>query len=57
MPFKSQAQRSFMYLKHPKVAKEWAKKYGPQKDLPAKADQEEKKSPWVDMKSKKKEEV
>lgn len=28
MPFKSSAQRRFMYAKHPKIAKEWTKKYG-----------------------------
>lgn len=24
MPFKSQAQRKFLFAKHPKIAKEWA---------------------------------
>jgi hypothetical protein len=28
MPFKSKKQRAFMYAKHPKIAKRWAKKYG-----------------------------
>lgn len=28
MPFKSAKQRRFMYAKHPKIAKRWAKKYG-----------------------------
>lgn len=28
MPFKSEKQRRFMWKKHPKIAKRWAKKYG-----------------------------
>jgi hypothetical protein len=28
MPFKSVAQRKFLFAKHPKVAKNWAHKYG-----------------------------
>jgi hypothetical protein len=28
MPFKSTKQRRYMYAKHPKIAKRWAKKYG-----------------------------
>lgn len=28
MPFRSAKQRRFMYAKHPKIAKRWAKKYG-----------------------------
>ena len=28
MPFKSMAQRKFMWAKHPKIAREWTKKYG-----------------------------
>lgn len=28
MPFKSAKQRRFLYAKHPKIAKRWAKKYG-----------------------------
>lgn len=28
MPFKSARQRRFMFAKHPKVAKRWARKYG-----------------------------
>ena len=34
MPFKSDAQRRFMYAKHPAIAKRWRKEYGPQKGLP-----------------------
>ena len=33
-PFKSQAQRAFMYAKHPGIAKRWREEYGPQKGLP-----------------------
>lgn len=28
MPFKSKKQRAYMFAKHPKIAKKWAKKYG-----------------------------
>ena len=28
MPFKSEKQRRFMYMKHPEIAKKWSKKYG-----------------------------
>lgn len=28
MPFKSEKQRRFLWMKHPKIAKRWAKKYG-----------------------------
>jgi len=28
MPFKSVKQRKYMFAKHPKIAKKWAKKYG-----------------------------
>lgn len=28
MPFKSVKQRKFMFAKHPKIAKRWAKTYG-----------------------------
>lgn len=33
MPFKSDAQRRFMYAQHPSIAKRWAEKTG-KKDLP-----------------------
>lgn len=36
MPFKSQAQRRFMYAKHPKIAKRWSKEYPNQANLPEK---------------------
>jgi len=28
MPFKSQKQEKYMFANHPKIAKEWADKYG-----------------------------
>lgn len=28
MPFKSERQRRYMWVKHPKIAKKWTKKYG-----------------------------
>ena len=34
MPFRSDAQRRFMYAKHPKIAERWRKEYGPQEGLP-----------------------
>ena len=34
MPFKSQAQRKFMYAKHPGIAKKWSKEYPNQGKLP-----------------------
>lgn len=34
MPFKSDAQRRFMYSQHPGIAKRWRKESGPQKNLP-----------------------
>jgi len=36
MPFKSQAQARFMFLKHPKIAKEFASKTDSIKALPEK---------------------
>jgi hypothetical protein len=34
MPFKSEAQRRFMFARHPELAKKWAHKYGTPSDLP-----------------------
>lgn len=36
MPFRSKAQVRFMFARHPKIAKRWAKKYGVSKRLPSK---------------------
>lgn len=36
MPFKSEAQRRFLYARHPEIAKRWRKEHGPQRDLPEK---------------------
>lgn len=33
-PFRSKAQRAFMYAKHPEIAKRWEDEYGPGKNLP-----------------------
>jgi len=33
-PFKSEAQRKFMWSRHPDIAKRWAEEYPNQKDLP-----------------------
>jgi len=50
MPFKSKSQMRFMYAKHPKIAKRWAKETANEKDLPEKKS----KSPWLDMGKKEK---
>jgi hypothetical protein len=40
MPFRSEAQRKFMWAKHPTIAKRWSEKYGskvqPKKTTPKK---------------------
>lgn len=36
MPFKSDAQRGFMFAQHPEIAKRWAKETPKGKDLPDK---------------------
>jgi hypothetical protein len=36
MPFKSKAQQRYLFSQEPKVAKEWAKKYGVPDKLPEK---------------------
>lgn len=34
MPFKSQAQRAYLFIHHPEIAKRWAAEYPNQKKLP-----------------------
>ena len=34
MPFKSEAQRRYLWAKHPQIAERWAKEYPNQKSLP-----------------------
>ena len=41
MPFKSVAQRRFMYAKHPEIAKKWSKEYPNQGKLPEKVSKEQ----------------
>ena len=36
MPFKSQAQRKYLHLKEPEMAKKWEQKYPVTKPLPKK---------------------
>ena len=36
MPFKSEAQRKFLYAKHPDIANRWEDEYGVPKNLPKK---------------------
>ena len=43
MPFKSEAQRRFMYAQHPEIAKRWQKHTGKGADLPEKVDKKKKK--------------
>jgi len=33
-PFQSEAQRKYMWAKHPKIAKRWTKEFPGQKNLP-----------------------
>lgn len=42
MPFKSDAQRRYMYSQEPEIAKAWRKKYGPQTNLPERAKKKKK---------------
>jgi hypothetical protein len=35
VPFQSEAQRRFMYAKHPEIAKRWSREYPEQGKLPA----------------------
>lgn len=39
MPFKSEAQRRFMYARHPKIAKRWEKHTPKGKKLPEKVNE------------------
>lgn len=34
MPFKSEAQRRFLFAQHPEIAERWAHKYGTPEHLP-----------------------
>lgn len=34
MPFVSEAQRRYLYMHHPEIAKKWENKYGTPKRLP-----------------------
>jgi len=34
MPFKSEAQRRYLFKYHPEIAKRWAEEYGTPKHLP-----------------------
>jgi hypothetical protein len=44
VPFQSEAQRRFLYAKHPDVAKKWEDKYGTPKKLPYHKKKKRKKS-------------
>jgi hypothetical protein len=43
IPFKSEAQRGYMWLKHPSIARRWAHEYPGQHDLPEHVDDKKKK--------------
>jgi hypothetical protein len=43
MPFKSKAQQKFMFAKHPKIAKRWAKETKNMKSLPKRVKKSKKK--------------
>lgn len=43
MPFRSQAQKKFLFAKHPDIAKRWAKEYPSQGKLPARVKRKAKK--------------
>lgn len=43
MPYKSAAQRAYMHIHHPDVAKRWDKEYPTQKKLPYKVKKKSKK--------------
>ena len=38
MPFRSEAQRRLLWLKHPKIARRWANEYDTKEDLPMKVE-------------------
>lgn len=35
MPFRSEAQRRYLFARHPDIAERWAREYGTPKGLPA----------------------
>lgn len=43
MPFQSKAQQRFMFARHPKIARRWAKETGSFRDLPERKDMKKKK--------------
>jgi len=43
-PFVSEAQRRYMWAKHPKVAREWADKYGTPRNLPERLNESKRKA-------------
>lgn len=44
MPFRSLAQMRYLFARHPRIAKRWAKEYGIPEDLPEKVNKKDKKS-------------
>ncbi len=47
MPFKSKAQRSYLFANEPEIAKRWAKEYPGQKNLPKRVKPKKKKGKAV----------
>jgi len=47
MPFKSEAQRRYLFMHEPKLAKKWAHKYGTPSNLPYHKKKKKKRSKQV----------
>lgn len=48
MPFKSEAQRRYLWMHHPEVARKWAHKYGSGKNLPYRKKKSKRKHSYYD---------
>lgn len=42
MPFRSEAQRRFLWMRHPEIAKRWSDEYPGKKELPKHVSEKEK---------------
>jgi hypothetical protein len=49
MPFQSEAQRRFLFAKHPEIAKRWSHEYSSNKNLPMHKKSKSKKSMDAEM--------
>lgn len=50
MPYVSQAQRRFMHVKHPEIAKRWDKEFPNQKGLPERIGSKHKQAQSIERK-------